>query len=151
MSHRHHHHHGHVRQDQIVGYFLIHQINHHTRERYRMILGVVPGATGHFVFTPLPPASGADVPNPLPFVPVIECSDTTLTLTPSADGLSCDVAVPADPTAARVGTSFVLTIATPDGTVSDNFTVPIIETAPPPPPPPAQSTIVGGFGVNQTS
>lgn len=99
------------------------------------ITGIKPGATGTFAESPVPPGT----PLPAGVIPQWSSSDTTNTsLTPSADGTSCLVAVPSSATIA----SFVLTVKAtlPDGTTpSGNATVPVLQPE------------VTGFTISQTA
>lgn len=91
------------------------------------ILGIAPGATGEFDFTP----NGA-LAEGSKLSAVVD--DTTLSLTQSDDGLSAAIAVPASSTA----TSFNLTVSgvgLGTGPFSRTVKVPINQPAPPPPPP----------------
>ena len=85
------------------------------------ITGIKLGATGTFVATPQPP--GAQLPTGV--VPSWTSSDSTISLTPAADGLSTTATVPVGDT----NTSFTLTVSAtlPDGgTPSGTVTVPIL-------------------------
>jgi hypothetical protein len=99
------------------------------------ITGIVAGATGVFQETPLP--IGAVIPAGT--IPKWSTSDTTNTsLTPSADGTQCAVAVAAGATIP----SFVLTVSNQDGSFPTPVTVPVLQPAPPP---------QTGFVINQLS
>jgi hypothetical protein len=112
-----------------------------TQENISMaITGIIPGATGTFVATPLD-ASGIPITVALTVVPVWTSSDPLAVATASADGLSVSVVV--DATAPQGG-SFVLTIANPDGSASVPTTVPYDNVVPPP-------VVASSFSVNQTS
>ncbi len=110
-----------------------------TQENSMAILGIIPGATGVFVASPLN-AAGAPVALPLSTVPVWTSSDPLAVATATADGLGCSVVV--DPTAPQTG-SFVLTVAMADGSASTPVTVPFDAK-------PVDNT-VASFGVSQTS
>lgn len=110
-----------------------------TQEPHMAITGILPGATGVFVATPLN-AAGVPVALPLPTVPVWTSSDPLAVVTATADGLGASVAV--DPSAPQGG-SFVLTVAQADGSASTPTTVPY-DTVP-------VDNTVASFGVSQIS
>jgi hypothetical protein len=104
--------------------------------RHMPISGITAGKNGTFVAILTPP-NGAEAPGS---VPAWKASDSAVILVPSADGLSCEAAVPVGFTAA----SFDLEISAVSsdaaiGSLSQTHTIPV--TQPPPPPPPALTTI----------
>jgi hypothetical protein len=107
------------------------------------VTGITPGATGTFTATPLD-SSGNPISLPAGAAPPVwSSSDTTnAPVTPSADGLSATVSVPAT----TAGGSFTLTVQSPDlpGTPIGSVVVPINAVTPPPP-------TVASFAINQTS
>ena len=103
------------------------------------ILGIIPGATGVFEFTPLN-AAGLPVALPLSSVPTCTSSDPLAVVTTNPDGLGASVVV--DSSAPQTG-SFVLTVAMADGSGSTAVTVPFDAK-------PVDNT-VASFGVNQVS
>lgn len=98
------------------------------------ILGIKPGATGVFTQSPLPP--GAKLPAGI--IPQWSVDDTTLTVTPLADGSGASVSVPSGSTS----TGFNLTVSASDNgtgtSVKSTVAVPI-------------SQPVTGFDITQTS
>lgn len=110
-----------------------------TQEPTMAITGIIPGSTGTFTATPLN-AAGQPLTVALPAAPVWTSSDPLAVVTAAADGLSASVAV--DTTAPQSG-SFVLTVASADGTVSTPVTVPYDAV-------PVDNTLAS-FGINQTS
>ena len=101
------------------------------------ILGIIPGATGVFVATPLN-AAGNPVTLPLTTVPVWTSSDPLAIVLATPDGLGCSVAVSAS---APLGGSFNLIIT--DGAIVTTTVVPYDSK-------PVDNT-VASFGVSQTS
>ena len=101
------------------------------------ITGIAPGASGTFTASPVN-SLGAPATLPAGVIPVWTASDATVVLTPSADGLSCAVAVPG----ADTGTSFTLTATAtmPDKTTpTGTGAVPIL------------ALEVASFVINQTA
>ena len=104
--------------------------------RHMPISGITAGKSGTFAAILTPP-NGAQAPGS---APAWKASDPSVMLVPSADGLSCEAAVPLGFTAA----SFDLAISAVSsdaaiGTVGQTHTIPV--TQPPPPPPPALTAI----------
>lgn len=111
------------------------------QEGSTMILGIVPGQTGTFNFTPLNKAGVAVSLNGQ--VPTASTSDTTSApIVVAPDGLSATIAVPST-FAPSPGQSFTLTVAMPDGSASTSVAVPYDAI-------PVDNT-VASFGINQTS
>jgi hypothetical protein len=118
-----------------------------TQENDMAITGIIPGATGTFVATPLDSA-GNPITAPLAVVPVWKSSDQLAVVTASADGLSCSVVVSAAAPTTGVNAFFSLTVSNPDGSASVDSTVPYLPPTTPPPPPPE---VPASFSVSQTS
>jgi hypothetical protein len=98
-------------------------------EGSEMITGIVAGSTGSFVAL-LRPSNGAQAPGT---VPAWTSSDASVSLAPSADGLSVVASVPTGFTAASF--DLTLTAVSSDaviGTLTATHTIPV--TQPPPPP-----------------
>lgn len=106
------------------------------------VTGIVVGATGVFLATPVD-ANGNQVPLPAVSAPPAWSADTTnVNVTSSADGLTGTVNTAGDP--ALAGTTFNLTITvTVDGVVITN-TIPV-------PFLPATTGTFTGFVITQTS
>jgi hypothetical protein len=101
---------------------------------------IVAGTSGNFVATPEPP--GSQLRSGV--LPSWVASDSSVVLSPSADGLSVTAAVPAGDTAP----SFTLGISYPraDGVAATGqITVTIVQPTPPPP------VVVTSFSIAQTS
>lgn len=93
---------------------------------------IVAGTSGNFSAV-LTPSNGAQAPGT---VPQWTSSDSSVALVPSADGLTCDVTVPAGFPAA----SFDLSISAVSsdssvGTVTNKHTIAVTQPIPPPPSP----------------
>lgn len=82
-----------------------------------MDFSIVAGATGSFQAVKTP-ANGTEAPGD---IPQWHSSDPSVVLTPSADGLTCDAAVPAGFTAASFNLS--ISAVSSDSTQGDNGTV----------------------------
>lgn len=94
------------------------------------ITGIQAGASGKFQVTPLPAGSALQAGA----VPSWQASDASVVLTPAADGLTVDAAVPATFT----GSVFDLqcSAVSSDGTtLTATASVPVTPAGPPPPPP----------------
>lgn len=85
------------------------------------ITGIVAGSSGVFQETPTP--QGATIP--AGSVPVWASSDSTVTLTPSADGTQVTATVPAGSTI----TTFNLSVANQDGSFHTSVAVPVTQAA----------------------
>lgn len=94
-----------------------------------MDFSIVRGAAGTFT-AQLTPPNGAQAPGT---VPQWSANDSSIVLSPSADGLSCDVTAPVGSTV----TGFTLSISAQSsdpavGTVSNSHSITVTEPAPPP-------------------
>ena len=98
-----------------------------------MITGVQVGAVGKFTAT----FNGALQAGA---VPKWQTGDTSITLTPSADGLSCEAAVAAGETLPSFGLT-VTGVASDGNTVTTTVSIPVLPATPPPPPPATAVTI----------
>jgi hypothetical protein len=98
-----------------------------------MITGVQVGSTGKFSAT----FNGALQAGA---IPKWSTGDTSVTLTPAVDGLTCDAAVAASETLPSFGLS-VAGIASDGNTVQTTVSVPVLPATPPPPPPATAVTI----------
>jgi hypothetical protein len=96
----------------------------------KMNFSIVAGTTGSFaaVFTP---DNGAQAPGT---VPQWTASDPAITLTPSADGTTCDVAVPAAQTNAFDLDLSAVSSDPSVGTVAAKHTIAVTQPVPPPAP-----------------
>lgn len=90
-------------------------------ENLMPITGIVAGSSGVFQETPTP--QGATIP--AGSVPVWASSDSTVTLTPFADGTQVTAAVPAGSTI----TTFNLSVANQDGSFQTSVAVPVTQAA----------------------
>src|SRR5882672_6633223 len=96
-----------LRPQKVVA-FIIRQIGESPMPIQGPVTGIVVGATGVFLATPVD-ANGNQVPLPAVSAPPVWSADTTnVNVTSSADGLTGTVSTPADPNLA--GTTFNLTI-----------------------------------------
>lgn len=95
-----------------------------------MNFSIVAGTKGSFAAV-LTPASGAQAPGT---VPQWSASDPSVTLTPSADGLTCDADVPLSDAAASFDLKVSAVSSDPAvGTVSATHTITVTQPTPPPP------------------
>lgn len=95
------------------------------------ITGILAGASGKFQVTPLPAGAALQAGS----VPSWQASNAAVVLTPAADGLTVDVAVPATVTDAAF--DLACSAVSSDGSaLSATVSVPVLAPPPPPPPPP---------------
>ena len=95
-----------------------------------MNFSIVAGTTGSFAAV-LTPAGGAQAAGTFP---QWSASDPNVALNPSADGLTCDVAVPLSDTAASFDLKVSAVSSDPAvGTVSATHTITVTQPTPPPP------------------
>lgn len=95
-----------------------------------MNFSIVAGTKGSFSAV-LTPAGGAQAAGT---VPQWSASDPSVTLTPSADGLTCDVAVPLSDTAANFDLEISAVSSDPTiGTVKAQHLITVTQPTPPPP------------------
>ena len=92
---------------------------------------IVAGTSGSFNAV-LTPTNGAQA---VGTVPQWSASDSSVILTPSPDGLTCEVAVPVSATAASFDLQITAVSADANvGTVKAAHTITIVQPTPPPPP-----------------
>ena len=97
---------------------------------------IVAGTNGTFAAVLTPPNGALAVGE----VPKWTANDTSIIVTPSADGLTCEAAVPVGATAASFDLEITAVSADASvGTVKAAHTITIVQ--PPPPPPPALTAI----------